>query len=331
MPLETQLGWKSESTWGTAVTVDRFLEVESFAIVPELERIGKFVGRASTRGVRADRSIPYVRGYAGPVKFPVLTKGFGAFLEHMIGGSVVTAGPTDSTYTHTYTLAGAASLCGKGFTMQGNMPLGACGNTPQPFTWEGGKVASWSLSCAAGDVVTLEADLVFENGLTATALATASYPTGMELLPFGACVVSLAGSPVDVMSWKVSCDNALKTDRNYVRSGYTRKEPVENGPRVVTFEAEVDFDALATVYNRVTAATAAASTAAVVVTANGPTLLGASTFPGLTITMDSVRFDEGAPTYEGPDMTTLSLKGEALVPASGTWLSVAYRTSDATP
>jgi hypothetical protein len=330
MPLETQFGWKSESTWGTPVTPDRFLEVESFGIVPETERIATFVGRRNTRGVRADRTIPYVKGYAGPVKFPVLTKGFAGFIEHMLGATVSSSALVDSAYTHTYTLTGATSLCGKGFTAQGNMPLGACGNVDQAFTWDGGKVASWSLSCDAGGVVMCEAELVFENGLTATALATASYPTGMELLPFGASQVTIGGSSVDVMSWKVSGDNALKIDRHYVRSGYLRKEPVENGPRVITFECELDFDALATVYNRVTSATAAGATAAVVVVANGPTNLG-TTPPSLTITMDSVRFDGGAPTYEGPEMTTISMSGEALIPASGTWLSLAYRTADLAP
>lgn len=326
MPLTTQLGFKTESTYGTAVVVDRFAEYETESIGPDRATIESPVMRSGTRGMREDRFIPYVPSYSGGITMPVLSKGFGWWLLHMLGASS-TGSVTDSTYTHTGTIA---TLCGDSFTLQLNRPLGVCQDTDQAFTYEGGKISDWTLSCEQGGYVKAEMNMVFEAGTTATALASASYPTGMELLPFGLSGLTVAGSDLAVKSWSVSCNNGLKVDRMQIRNSYQIKEPVESAFREVTFSATVDYEALATVYNRVISSTASGSMAAVVITSLAPTLAGASTYPGLVITMDKVRFDEGHPNVTGPDMAEISLTGKALIPASGTWLSVAFRSVDAT-
>lgn len=331
MPLTTQLGVKAETTWGTPVTVDRFFEFESESIVPDAQRVEAVVLRSGTKGMREDRFVPYVSSYAGGITLPVLTKGFGFFLQHMVGGSVTTGSLTDSTYTHTVTLNSSASLTGKGFTAQLNRPLGSDQQTDQAFTYEGGKITSWKLSCEQGGALMAELSTVFEAGTTATALATASYPTGMELFPFGASSLTIGGSSVDVKSWSVECNNGLKVDRQMIRNSYSIKEPIESGLREVTFTATLDYEALATVYNRVISTTTSGAIAAVVITSLGPTLAGTTTYPGVVLTMDKVRFDQGAPNVAGPDMAEIQLTGKALVPASGTWLSVAYRSVDSTP
>lgn len=326
MPLTTQLGFKDESTYGTAVTVDRFAEYESESIGPDRATIESPVMRSGTRGMREDRFIPYVPSCSGGITMPVLTKGFGWWLKHMLGASS-TGTVSDSTYTHTGTIA---TLCGDSFTLQLNRPLGACGDTDQAFTYEGGKITDWTLSCEQGGYVKAEMNMVFEAGTTATGLASASYPTGMELMPFGASSLTLAGSAFPVKQWSVSCNNGLKTDRMHVRGSYQIKEPIESAFREVTFSATCDYEALADVYNRVVSSTASGSMAAVVITSLGPTLAGVSAYPGLIITMDKVRFDEGHPNVSGPDMTEIAITGKALIPASGTWLSVAFRSVDAT-
>lgn len=326
MPLRTQFGVKTETTWGTPVVVDRFFEFDSESINPEIGTWEAAALRASTRGLREDRFARWVTGYAGSVTMPVLTKGWGIWLQHILG-SVATAGPTDSTYTHTGTIG---TLCGKGFTAQVNRPLGACGDTDQAFTFEGGKVNTCKISQEAGGVVMCDLDVLFEAGTTATALATASYGTGMEPLPWGSTSLTIAGTATPVQSWAVTVNNGLQGDRMKVRGSTQRQEPVETALREITFECVTDFESLVD-YNRVVAATAAGTLAAVVITANGPTLLGTTAYPGLTITMDKVRFDEaGGPTVGGTDIMQLSLKGKALVPVSGSWLSLAYRTADAT-
>lgn len=342
MPMNTQLGVKTETTWGTPVTVDTFVEFEAESIVAETSTIEPPVMRATTRTVRQDRWVRGITGHAGSISLPVLTKDWGVWLEHLVGGTVTTSAISDSTYTHS---ADVGSLCGKGFTAQLNRPYGACGDTNAPFTYEGGKVSQWALSQEQGGVVMMSVDTLFEAMLQTTTLATASYASGMEFLPWGASSITVGALSLPVTSWSVSSNNGLKADRLMIRGSYARREPVEAAMREITFEAVCDFEALTdnTPSGSVgfpqkiwttagLAALASDSVEAVVITANGPTLLGATTYPGLTITMSAVRFDEANANVTGPDMTQLTVKGRALVPTSaGTTCGLAYRTADATP
>jgi hypothetical protein len=159
MPISSQLGVKKEVTYGTAVTVDRFAEFLSESMQLETGRAESKALRTGQRVQRSDRFIPYITGVSGSVELEPLSKGFGFWLEHMLG-QVATTGPVDGAYTHT---ASIATLCGKSFTMQANRPFGACGDTNQAFTWEGLKISKWELALDAEGLLTFSADLVGED------------------------------------------------------------------------------------------------------------------------------------------------------------------------
>lgn len=341
MPMNTQLGMKPETTWGTAVVVDTFAEFESESIAPEMSLIEPPVLRTTTRTVRHDRWVRGVTGHAGTVTMPVMTKDWGVWLDHMVGGSITTSSITDLTYTHS---ADVGSLCGKGFTLQLNRPRGICGDTDQAVTYAGGKIGSWSLSMETGGVLMASYDMTFQSATQVTALATASYASGMEFIPWGASSLTVGGLSLPVKNFTVSMNNGLATDRLHIRNSYQRGEPIESDLREITFEAVCDFEAYvdATPSGKVgfiqklmttagAAATVADSIEEVIITCNGPTLSGTTTYPGVTITMSGVRFDEATPNVNGPGMIELSVKGRALVPSSGSTCKVAYRTTDATP
>jgi hypothetical protein len=327
MPLATQLGYKKESVYGTPVVVDTFHEYDSEGIVPVVERFESAALR-TTRGPRDDRFIPSVVGYDGPLTIPVLTKGFGYWCEFLTGGDVTTTGPAETTvYTHTFNVG---SLCDDSLTIQIDKPLGVCGDDDQAFTYAGAKISEWTLTQEAGGVLMCEMQVMAQTGTTATAKATASFVTGNELIPWSNTSLTIGGTSVPVKSWSVSCNNQLE-DRRLINGTAYRAKPVETAYREITFSCTCDFEALATIYNRVTSATAAGALAAVVITANGPTLLGSTIYPGLTITMPAVRFDEGFPTVTGPGMIEISASGKAMVNTSGVQCTLAYRTSQTTP
>lgn len=327
MPLATQLGYKKESVYGTAVVVDTFHDYETESINPVVERYDSPALR-TTRGPRDDRFFPWVAGYDGTIRLPVMTKGFGFWLEFLTGGDAATTGPTEtSVYTHT---ANIGSLCDDSFTLQIDKPLGVCGDDDQAFTYAGCKVSQWTLSQEAGGVLVAELDIMAQTGTTATAKASATYVTGLEFIPWTSTSLTIGGTSVPVKSWSVQCNNQLE-DRRLINGTAFRAKPVENAYRDITFSCTCDFEALATIYNRVVSATVAGTLAQVVITANGPTLLGTTLYPGLTITMPSVRFDEGFPNVQGPGMIEISASGKALVNTSGVQCTLAYRTSQATP
>lgn len=325
MPLETQLGVKAESTWGTAVTVDRFYEFNSESITLETGRVESNALRASQRVQRSDRFTPYILGAAGSIEMDVLSKGHGWWLLECMGTSA-TGSLTDSTYTHTGTIG---TLLAQGFTLQVNRPLHPAG-TNQAFTYEGGKVAKWGYKSDVEGNLVFTADLVFETGITATALATASYPTAMENLTWAGGAVTIGGSAVPVTSFSVEVDNGLDTARHKIRSSTLRQEPVEAKNREITFSLTADFESL-TQYNRVISTTSAGALAAIVATWTAPTLAGATTYPELEITIPAARFDEISDytaTSTDPLMQTLS--GRGLYDGSNSPITVAYVSVDAT-
>lgn len=321
-----QFGVKAESTYGTAVTVDKFFEFTSESIAVEVGRVEGGGIRAGTRAMRSDRRVPYIMGASGSVEFEVLSKGFAWWLERCLG-TVATTGPAESTvYTHTGTVG---SLTGKMFTAQVGVPQ-VGGATITPKTAKGGKVKSFELKCSAGEALMFSADMDFQSLEHSTSLATASYPTSTELLTFVGGSLTVGGTATPITSFSVKVDNGLAVDRRYLQSSALKKEPVESGLRQIDVELGLDFDGT-THQDRVLSATASGAQAAVVLTCAGMTTIGSTLKPTVTVTLPVVMFDGDTPTVGGPDVVTQSLKGKALFDGTNSPISIAVQTLDSTP
>lgn len=326
MAVETQLGVKNETTWGTAVTVDRFFPLISESMAPTVDRIESEARRAGQLVQRDDLSLGVYKGSAGSVEIPVLSKGFGWWLRQMLG-TVSTGTVSDSSYTHTGTMS---TLLDKSFTMQINRPFHDAG-TNQAFTYEGCKLTSWELTAAVDDEVKLSAEVDAENESTATALATASYATGMEMFSWAhaASTVTIAGTAVPITEFSLSVDNALKTDRYYIQGSGLKRQQVAAGYREVEWSMACDFASL-TQYERMIAATNAGQYAQIVVTLKAPTLIGTTTYPTLVITIPKARFDAVEIDAGGMDPATQSLSGVARFDGTNSPVTIAYTSADST-
>lgn len=320
--VDHQLMVKAETTYGTAVTVDKTFEFNSESITESWLRTEGDPLRKGVFFQREDRHTPYFGGAAGSIELDVMTKGFGFWLEQMLG-SVSTGTVTDLTYTHTGT---PADLYGTSFTAQVGRPLHPSG-TVQPFTFEGGKVTEWELANSVDGnlVATLGCD--FQQVATGTALATASYPTGMENLTWAGGVVTIGGTQVPLTEIAIAGNNGLNVERRYIDGSTDKKEPT-GGRREATFSCSADFAAL-TQRAYVAAATAAGNMAEIVATWTGPTLAGASTYPHLKVTLQT-RLDEWAANADAPEGIMQSLSG--VVRSDGTDdLEIEYVSVDSTP
>ena len=322
-----QFGVKAETNYNTAPsgTVSKFYEFTSESIAAELGRVEGAGLRAGTRALRSDRRVPYIMGASGSVEFDVLSSGFGFWLDQCLGAVASSTAVETVVYTHTGTVA---SLTGKSFTAQVGVPQ-AGGGTITPKTVTGGKVKSFELSCATGEALKFSADMDFANLEHTTSLVSASYPSA-ELLTFVGGSVTVGGTAVAVNKFSVKVDNALKTDRRFIRSDATKKEPVEAGMRKVDVELGLDF--VSTEHqSRILSATAAGAQAAVVLTCAGLTTIGSTKKPTLTITVPVVMFDGDTPTVGGPDLVAETVKGMGLYNGSDSVVTVAYQTTDQTP
>lgn len=319
--LFAQVGIAEEPAFGTITTPTRFLDFNS-------ESITATYARTESKGLRAGRLYrddarftTFPEGAAGDLNLEVGSKGFGVLLKHMLG-AVATSGSAATGYTHTAT---PANLLGKSLTVQVGRDF-YDGSSVSPFTYAGCKIVDWEISNGPGDNLVCKLGVDAQREETATALAVASFPTGIEQLAWMGGVVTVAGTQVDVTDVKVSGDNKLRTDRRYLRSSALKKEQIGEDFRSGAFSFKCDFDSLAH-RNRVAAASAAGAVAQVVLKWQGFTQIATGVLPALTVTINA-RFDKWAATIGGPDPTDQQIDGVYLGQGA---LSMAYLTSDATP
>ena len=141
--LYAQIGMVSETTYGSAVTVTKFLPFVDESIKFDVQRLESSALRTSSIVLRNDQWAANTKGAAGDVNWIVGNKGFGLLFKNMFGSSSIatSAGGTLSK-DHTYVLASQYAL--NSMTVQVGRP--SLSGTVQPFTYTGCKVTSWELS-----------------------------------------------------------------------------------------------------------------------------------------------------------------------------------------
>lgn len=323
--LDQQVGIVNEVTYGTSVVVTKFYEFNQEAITETEGRTEGDPLRVGTFTKRSDRFTPYFSGAAGSLQMDVMTKGFGYWLQHMLGTTVTTGPAETSVYTHTGTMS---DLIGKFFTLQVARPFHPSG-TVQAFTYSGGKVTKWQLSNSVDGNLVADLDVDFQQVATATALATASYPAGMENFTWAGGQVTVAGANFDITELSVAGDNGLDVGRRQIRANTLKKEPT-GGRRDVTWSMKADFQDL-TQRTLVHSATAAGALAQIVATWNGPTLLGSTLFPKLTLTIPAARFDSWKAANDKPQGLDQDLSGVGLYNGTNSPVTIAYSSGDVTP
>jgi hypothetical protein len=318
-----QVGFANETTHGTPAPVTRFYEFDSESIEETYGRTEGDPLRTGTGYRRNDRHTPYFAGAAGSLSLPVMTKGFGYFLPHMLG-AVATTGPTDSRYVHTGT---EASIFGDFFTCQVNRPFHPAG-TNQAFTYGGGKITEWTLSNAVDGNLMLELSLDFASVSTAVALATASYPTAMDNFAWAGGVVQIGGSAYDLTEFSLQNSVGSATDRRQIR-GNTQKKEQTTGRREASFSVKADFESM-TQRTRAAATVKATNYAQIIATWTGPTLIGATAYPEYVVTIPAARFDAWKAAVDGPTGLEQELSGVVGWNGSASPITIEVKSADVT-
>lgn len=271
--LAAQLGWKSESTYGTAVVVDKFHA--GFLS----ESIQQQIARIESQGKRAGRRtnhawVPGAKTVGGQVSLELWDEPASTLLRHMFG-TIATSGA--GPYTHT---ASPGDLSSQSLTFEVGRPDG--GGTVRSFVYAGCKIPTWTLSSDVGSIPTLQLDVSAQSEATGGSLASASYPTAAPFV-FTQASIDIAGTEVTtVNSASLTANSNLATARHRLNSANIN-EQLEDGTRVYNGTIDAEFEDL-TAYNRFVSGTEAALVFAF---DNGT--------DSLTITMN-VRFDGETPT-----------------------------------
>lgn len=254
--LDAQLGYKLEATTGTAVTVDKFLEFnsESMDFDPGyIEPEGLRVGIKFKRGSRLVQSRKMVTGNVS-LNYP--TRLTGALWKASLGSSVVT--PTlvlGSAYSQVHQ---TGDLLNKSLTLQVGRPQPS-DQVVKPHTFNGCKVTGWEWSVSDNETAKFSIDFDGWDEATATALATASFPSAplAEEFNFSQCTVFSQGGTIGganpltytggstitsiVKSLSFKGDNALATERYGLGNLGVKKEQLENGTPTITGTLEAEY------------------------------------------------------------------------------------------
>jgi hypothetical protein len=316
--LDAQCGFAAESTWGTAVTVSRFLELESESLTNEptfTEGVGLRPGVLSKRVTRTRRSRKSV---SGDVSMEWATKGMGLLVKHMLGSTVTTTTLiAASAYKQVHTPSGLFSL---GLTAQVGKPEPGTG-TVVPHTYAGCKVTGWEFSCNDTSNPMLKLSLLGRSETTVTALASASYLSGATVFDFANTSLKLGGTPttasgettiasgaqLSAVAKSISITGASPMDDSRFGLGNAglRSQPLQNAMQTYMISLETEY-AKTELYDPFQAGTVTA----LQFDLTGDVISGADVFR-LSFIMPACLIKSAKPVVSGPDTVKMSVELEA--------------------
>lgn len=317
--MSAQLMTSEEVTYGTPVTTDRGFEFRSESLKLDIERIESQGIRAGQRVLRSSQWYPGKKSIGGDVVKELGNKGDGRWWKHALGG-VATTQPDDenspTVYLHTFT--------------PGDLPVAQTIQVGRPdvtgtvraFTYHGCRVGSWKLEASVSELAVLTMSMIGEDEDTATALAEATYPTGLRGMSFVNGTLEVASSAMDVQSVTVEGANGLAEDRYFLGS-QLRKSPLEQALRAFTGTVQPEFESLVAYQRFVTG-----TEAELVLTFAGDVIEDALRFE--TVVTAHVRFDGETPAIGGREIVKQNLPWK-VVDDGTTSIKVEYQTTDATP
>lgn len=320
--LDGQVGFKLETTVGTAVTVDKFVEFDSEGLEFDpgfIEPTGLRVGTKFKRGSRLVQS----RNMAtGDLALQHATRTMGTLWKAALGSSVTT--PTLVAGSAYKQIHQTGDLLGKSLTVQVGRPEPST-QTVRAHTFNGCKVTGWEFSCSDNDTARLNLSLDAWNETTATALATASFVTSevfnfaqVSSFKLGATVAGTTeltvsgGTAVSAIVRGITFkgENPLATERFGLGNAGVKKEQLENGTPTITGTLDIEY--LQSEWYTPFKANTATS---IYVLFEGSVISG-SDKNTLEFIIPEARFKKVTPKVAGPDIVQASVEFEVYTNAT---------------
>lgn len=330
---DVQLGIVPESTYGTAVTVTRFLEPIDESLKYNKTTVqGKGV-RTGSRVARSPRRVITRTDASGDFTVEALSKSHGTLWQACLGTgtSTLVSGTTfQQNFTPTTTNAVMPSM-----TVQKGVV--ASDGTVYAHTFAGMCVNEWEFTAPQADIATLKVSWDGRSMATATALATASFVTSPSIFHFAQAATTLGGvvtvptatalasggtSVTNIRSFSLKCSNNLTTDRFTFGLAGLKSQPTV-GLRDITGSMTIEYTD-----NTVRDAFIADTELAFTATFTSTEALSTGTAT-LQIVCPAIRLDGDLPDANGTDLVTVDVPFtvlDNLVAASP--LYVVIRTAD---
>ena len=325
--LDQYVAIKAESTYGTAATgafrgyessVDGFNREVSF-----IEGGGRRAGRA---GLNHKRRRIIDRGAKGRVECPVLTRGEGVRLQHLLGSA---SGPTAVTgqsgsYKSTY----KANEDGPGTSYTINVARCDTGGTLRYFQYTGAIATGFSISVEENGELTLGIDYDCQDeAVVSTAPTAPTYAdNAAEMFVFEDCGLSLAGSAVtNFKGFTLEGELAMDTERFFLDAAGTKAKPSRSGVPEYTGTLSGEFKDL-TEYNRFIGG----DVFSLVLTATHPDIVkaGATQKPVFKVTLPKCQYSGNTPESAVDSLTMVEMPFVALSDDSNEICNIEYICGD---
>lgn len=321
--LDAQFCIAREVTHGVYAAPTRALEFNEESLALDQPRIESGGRRTGGRVMRTNRTRINRKGVGGSSTHEVTTAGFGLLFEHALGAIATSqpdAGGAPTVYLHTATVG---ALTGKSLTVQVGRP--DIQGVVRPFSYLGCKIASWELSCEVDGLLTFTPTWDGVDETTGEALVAATYPAADDLFDFVGASLTIDGTAVPVRNFTLSGDNALNTERYFMRESSLKDEQLEAAKRAYTGTLEAEFDAL-TLYDLFRNG----DPVPVVATWEGAEIEGGLNSV-VRVTLPAVQFDGDTPGVSDDGIVAVSLPFTVRDNGSDEVVTVEYQTTDATP
>lgn len=325
---DCSVGVAKESTYGTAVTVARFVEFTEETFDYSKNVVQGAGLRVGSRVARSGRRVVTTSEAGGDLTFECLSKGQGLLWEAMMGAGTSTL-VSGATYQQVFTLADVPPS----LTIQKGIPR--VDGTVDPYTFTGSQCDSFEFSFGNAEIATVTSTWNCKDVTTATAYAAPSYAssanlyhfangsitTGTVTAPTATALASSVTSVANVRSGTISVNHNPANDRyNFGASGKKAKPTV--GLREITGTLEVEYDS-ATFRDAVLNET---PMSLVVTFTAGSLGVGLET---LQIAVPELKLDGKLPTSNGGELITVGLEFtvlDNLTAAQPLW--IVTRTAD---
>lgn len=329
--LGSQIGFAPETTYGTAATPTTWLEARSVGLELQVEHMMSEALRTGLKVMRSDRQVVNRKGVNGDIELDITSNNLARWLRHAMNDdrafstTKTGAGPA---YTYTYELGDPASC--PSMTIQTG--VADIGGTVRRMDATGCFISEFSLSNSVDEI--LQGSFTVDGRdytPSASAVTSASYATGTEVLAFSGGSVSLAGSTTPVRSFEVSVSHGIDLERYQINSTTLKSRPIRNALTEITGTVELEFGASSVgTWGTDTLVDKYRSGTTIAVTAGwtGSTAITGTTYPSLTVNLDSCLITSCTPTIAGPELIILSLGFMALDNASDPPVELVYVSSE---
>lgn len=335
--LDSSVGIKKETTFGTAVTVDRFPEFVSESLDWKNSYRQSEGKRAGSRMARAKGRVLDQIDAGGQLRLEAVTKGLGLFLNAALGTSTVNETADTGVFLQVHTPSTVGKV--ESFTLQkGIVPVG--GAAVQPYTFLGAMCEQMELDFSGG-ILAVSLDWIAREVVTTEAYASPSYATGSEPFAFvhgeiyaGATVTkptattlaSTADTPVaTIKGGKLTVKNNLDGDGYNLGGAGRRTRASERG--VLDVSGSLDVELADTKFRK---ALLDQEDMSLLLTFEHPSAIGANSHPTLQVYIPLVRFNDGLPMDNNtkPVNTTMNFVVLDSLAASTEPIYICYQSSD---